>query len=83
MMFSDIVPSIGGTLTLVRKKLFFHALQRSQWNITSIAFVLFGCILLLTTPNAVVLSVCIGVGGCLWPNSSSSCRSGMASRKLM
>ena len=39
--------------------------------------------LLVTTPSAVVLLVCICVGGCLWPISSSVWRAGMASRQLM
>ena len=39
--------------------------------------------LLVTTPSAVVLSVCIGVGDCLWPISSSAWRARMASRQLM
>ena len=38
----------------------------------------------LTTPNAVVLSVCIGVGGCLCPRNSKTCLAGTAaSRQLM
>jgi hypothetical protein len=40
----------------------------------SIAFVRLGCILLLITPSAVELSVCIGVRGCGWPISVSICR---------
>ena len=36
-----------------------------------------------TTPSAVVLSVCIGVGGCLCPISSRVCCAGIASRQLM
>ena len=34
--------------------------------------------LLVNTPCVVVLSVCIGVGGCVWPISSSDWRDGMA-----
>ena len=49
----------------------------------SIAFVAFGCILLLTTPLAVELSVCMGVGSCLCPNSSSVVHIGMACFALM
>ncbi len=37
----------------------------------------------LTTPNAVVLSVCIGVGGCLCPRNSKTCLVGTASWQLM
>ena len=37
-----------------------------------------GTIILSTNPNAVVLSVWIGVGGCLWPISSSRRRAGIA-----
>ena len=38
--------------------------------------------LFVTTYSAVVLSVCFGVGGCLWPISSRVFRAGMASWKL-
>ena len=40
-------------------------------------------IFLLTTPKAVVLSVCTDVGGCLCPMISSVCRAGIASLQLM
>ena len=36
----------------------------------SMALVRFGCILPLTTPSAIELSVCSGVGGCRCPISS-------------
>ena len=49
----------------------------------SIGLVAFGKILLLTTPKAVELSVCIGVGGCLCPNSSSVFLIGTAFWELM
>ena len=39
--------------------------------------------LLLTTPNAVVLPVCIGVGGYLCPMNSRMCRAGTASPQFM
>ena len=39
-------------------------------------------ILLVTTPSAVVLSVCIGVGGCLCIVSLRSWRTGMDSPQL-
>ncbi len=39
--------------------------------------------LLFTTPSAVVLSVCIGAGGCLRPRNSRVCWAGMASLQLM
>jgi hypothetical protein len=48
----------------------------------SIAFNFF-MTLLFTTPSAVVLSVCMGVGGCLCPKYSSVCQAGMASLQLM
>jgi hypothetical protein len=38
----------------------------------SMAFVCCGRMLLLRTPNAVLLSVSMGVLGCLWPNSLRS-----------
>ena len=47
------------------------------------ALVRFGCILLLITPSAAVLSVCIGVFGCGWPISVSICRKYTASFALI
>ena len=49
----------------------------------SIALVRRGCMLLLTTPNAVLLSVCMGVFGCLCPISCRRLRIGTASHALM
>ena len=49
----------------------------------SIALVRFGCILLLISPSAVVLSVWIGVLGWGWPISSSIWRRWTASFALM
>ncbi len=49
----------------------------------SIALVCFGWMLLFTTPTAVVLSVCIVAGGCLWPISSKVRHWGTASQALM
>ena len=49
----------------------------------SMDLVRFGWILCLTTQSSVVLSICIGVGGCVWPISSSICLSGKASRALI
>ena len=40
-------------------------------------------IFLVTTPWAVVLSVCIGVGGCSCPIALRECRSGIDSLQLM
>ena len=49
----------------------------------SMAVVHRGCMLLFTTPRAVLLSVCMGVGGCLWPVSASVWRCGMALGELI
>ena len=49
----------------------------------SIYFRRFLSMLLVTNPIDVVLSVYIGVGGCLCPISSSAWRDGMPSRQLM
>ncbi len=49
----------------------------------SIAFVRRGWILFVTTPNAVLLSVCIRVRGCLCPISFNSCLIATASHVLM
>ena len=40
-------------------------------------------ILLVTTPWAVVLSVCIGLGGCLCPIALRACRAGISTLQLM
>ena len=47
------------------------------------ALVHYGCMLLFMTPRAVVLLVCMGVWGCLWPISVSVICCGTASRVLM
>ena len=39
--------------------------------------------LLVTNQSAVVLSVCIGMVGCLWPIASNAWRAGIASLPLM
>ncbi len=49
----------------------------------SMALVRLGCILPFTTASAIALSVCIGVGGCVWPNSSKTLRMYTASRSMM
>ena len=49
----------------------------------SITFVHLGVILLLTTPSAIALSVCSGVGGCGWPISSRMIQIYTASCALM
>ena len=49
----------------------------------SIEFKLLLTMLLLTTPSAVVLSICIVVGGCLCPNYFSVVLAATASRQLM
>ncbi len=49
----------------------------------SIALVHCGWMLLVTTPCAVLLSVWMGVGCCLWPISSSNNCMGIASHALM
>ena len=49
----------------------------------SIAFVRLGCIVSLTTPSAIELSVCSGVGGCGCPISSRIMRMYTASRAIM
>ena len=49
----------------------------------SMALVRLGWMMLVMMPSAVELSIWMGVGGCGCPNSSSRCRSGIASRALM
>ena len=45
--------------------------------------VLHGAMVLFMTPSVVVLSVCIGVGGCGCLIAMSAWRAGMAYRQLM
>ena len=49
----------------------------------SMAFILLGWMFLLATPTAVLLSICIGVLGCLCPISCSVFLQGTASRALI
>ena len=48
-----------------------------------VLLVAFGCRFFAKNPRAVVLSVCIGVGGCLYPISPTLFLAGMAWRELM
>jgi hypothetical protein len=77
MMFCPVVGSGVGSWAPVVLEL------ASQWNLMSIALVHRGWMLLLTTPCAVLLSVWMGVGSCLWPISLNSSHIGIASRALM
>ena len=70
MVFCPIIGVIEFDRPPVYAKLFLAFSARSQWNRMSMAFVRFGVILPLTTPSAVELSVCNGVGGCGRPISS-------------
>jgi hypothetical protein len=47
-----------------------------QWYRTSIAFDMFCLMVSFKIPNAVELSVQIGVAGCVWTNSVSATLSG-------
>ena len=49
----------------------------------SMAFVCLGCILPLMMASDIALSVCSGVGGCVWPNSSRMILIYTASRAMM
>ncbi len=49
----------------------------------SMALVCLGCTLPFMTASAIGLSVCIGMGGCLCPNSSSMILMYTASRAIM
>ena len=49
----------------------------------SIDLVAFGWIVFVTNPNTVVLSVWIGVGGCLWPISSTVVIAGISCHELI
>ena len=57
--------------------------QQSQCSFMSINFIHLLAMLLVTTPREVVLLVCIGVGGCLWPMVSNAWRAGITSLQLM
>ena len=47
-----------------------------------IDFALLGWMLLFTTSEAVLLLICMGVFGCLWPSSSKFTLAGTASQAL-
>ena len=49
----------------------------------SVDLVAFGWRFFVTNPNDVVLSVCIGVGGCLWTIFSTAVRAGISWRELI
>ena len=49
----------------------------------SVDLVAFGLRFFVTKPSAVVLSVCAGVAGCLWPISFSKFLAGVTWRVLM
>ena len=57
--------------------------QQSQCSFMSIYLSRLLAMLLVTTPSAVVLSVCIGVGGCLWPIVYNEWRAGIVSIQFM
>ena len=64
-------------------KFFCEIRQRRQCGFMSIDLSRLLAMLLVTTPSAVMLSVCIGVGGCLWPIVSNVWRDGIASLQFM
>ena len=57
--------------------------QQSQCSFMSIDLSRFLAMLLVSIPSAVVLSVCIGVGGCLLPIVPNAWRAGIDSMQLM
>ena len=57
-------------------------MHRSQLILVSIDLSRLMTMLLFTMPRAVVLSFCMGIGGCLCPIYSKTIRSGIASRQL-
>ncbi len=78
--------SLRSSLVLLSSRFwiaFDFFLHLSQLNLMSIAFVLFGCIVFVTTLKAVVLSIWIGIGGWGCPISSRRCLCGIASLEFM
>ena len=63
MIFRHVVSIVCWSCSPVGSELLSIFLHLSQWNLMSMAFFLFGCIVFFTTPKAVVLSIWIGVGG--------------------
>ena len=57
--------------------------QQSQCSFMSINLSPLLEMLLVTTTSAEVLSVCIGVDGCLWPIASNAWRAGIAFLQFM
>ncbi len=82
MVFGDVVAIVFFSGHPVVSELALVFSVSKPWYFMSIAFSFF-MMLLLTTPSAVVLSVCIGVGGWGCPMYSSVCHAGTASQQLM
>ena len=83
VVFSDVVTQVVWARLPIVAKFFCAMRQRSQCSFMSIDLSPLLVMLLVTTLSAVVLSVCIGVGGCLWPMVSNAWRAGIASLQLM
>ncbi len=83
MMFCPVVGLIVGSWAPVVLEWPWASRQRSQWNLISTALVCHGWMLLVTTMCAVLLSVWMGVGSCLWPISLSNSCMDNASHALM
>ena len=82
VMFSGIVAVVGFSGGPIVVKLVLNQ-STSKPVVFHVHCFQFFMMLLFTTPRAVVLLVCIGVGGCLWPKNLSVCHDGIASPQLM
>ena len=83
MVLGRVVTEVCRSRIPIVADCFCAYLHCSQLILVSINFKFLLTMLSLTMPRAVVLSVCIGVRGCLCPISSSVILAGTASRKLM
>jgi hypothetical protein len=83
VVLGPIVCSVGGSWVPEKTELVLGFAASKPMESHIHGFVHRGCMLLFTTPRAVLLSVCMGVGGCLWPISASVWHCGTALRALM
>ena len=83
MVIQDIVSFVGRSHTplIMELSLQFSASQPVELHVNCVGALRLD--MFVTTPSAVMLLVCIGVGGCRCPISLSVWWEGMALRKLM
>ncbi len=79
MMFGWIIAKVFQSGLVVELEVSLHFSSNNQKYLISIACDLCCLIVLLTIPTVVVLSMCIGVGGCGWLSSARISHNTLAS----